>query len=99
MEGKRVSTEELKQALAADFERLAAQVAEVMNAAQDGRIIADTEEPVREANAVFRRQMYEKVIRLLQNKQEAFSPSARRAAEQGTAGDDAPDGERASGHT
>jgi len=96
MEGKRVSAEELKQAMAADFERLAAQVAEVMNAAQDGRIIADTEEPVRQANAVFREQMYEKAIRLLQNKQEAFSPSARRAAEQRPAADDASDGERAS---
>jgi hypothetical protein len=96
MEGKRVSAEELKQAMAADFERLAAQVAEVMNAAQDGRIIADTEEPVRQANAVFREQMYAKAIRLLQNKQEAFSPSARRAAEQRPAADDASDGERAS---
>ena len=96
MEGKRVSAEELKQAMAADFERLAAQVAEVMNAAQDGRIIADTEEPVRQANAVFREQMYEKAIRLLQNKQEAFSPSARWAAEQRPAADDASDGERAS---
>jgi hypothetical protein len=96
MEGKRVSAEELKQAMAADFERLAAQVAAAMNAAQDGRIIADTEEPVRQANAVFREQMYEKAIRLLQNKQEAFSPSARRAAEQRPAADDASDGERAS---
>lgn len=96
MEGKRVSAEELKQAMAADFEQLAAQVAEVMNAAQDGRIIADTEEPVRRANAVFREQMYEKAIRLLQTKQEAFSPSARRAAEQRPAAHDASDGERAS---
>jgi hypothetical protein len=96
MDGKRIGVEGLKQAMAADFERLAAQVAEVMNAAQDGRIIADTEEPVRRANAVFREQMYEKAIRLLQNKQEAFSPSARRAAEQRPAADDASDGERAS---
>jgi hypothetical protein len=96
MEGKRVSAEEVKQAMAADFERLAAQVAEVMNAAQDGSIIADTEEPVRRAHAVFREQMYEKAIRLLQNQQEAFSPSARRAAEQRPAADDASDGERAS---
>jgi hypothetical protein len=96
MEGKRVSSEELKEAMTADFERLAAQVAEAMNAAQDGRIIADTEEPVRQANAVFREQLYEKAIRLLQDKQEAFSPSAQRAAEQRPAADDASDGERAS---
>ena len=96
MEGKRVSVEEVKQAIAADFERLAEQIAEAMNAAQDGRIIADTEEPVRDANAVFREQAYAKAVRLLQNKQEAFSPSARRAAQQRPAGDDASDGERAS---
>ena len=96
MEGKRVSAEEVKQAIAADIERLAEQVAQTMNAAKDGRIIADTEEPVRQANAVFREQVYEKAICLLQNKQEAFSPSAPRAAEQRPAADDASDGERAS---
>ena len=82
MEGKQIDVEELKQVMAADFERLAQKVAEAMNAAKDGRIIADTEELVREANAVFREQMYEKAIRLLQDKQEAFSPSAHRDAQQ-----------------
>jgi len=96
MEGKRMNVEELKQAMAADFDRLAEKVAEAMNATHDGRIIADTEELVREANAQFREQMYEKAIRLLQNQQEAFSPSARRAPEQRPAADDASDGERAS---
>ena len=96
MEGKRMSVEELRRALAADFDRLAEKVVEAMNAAQDGRIIADTEELVREANAQFREQMYEKAIRLLQNQQEAFSPSAPRAAEQRPAAENASDGERAS---
>lgn len=96
MEGKQVSVEEVKQVLAADFDQLAQQVAQAMNAAQAGRIIADTEEPVREANAVFREQLYEKAIGLLQKKQEAFSPSARRAAEQGGAEDHPPDRQRAS---
>jgi hypothetical protein len=97
MEGKQISVEELKRAMAADFERLAEQVAAAMNTAQDGRIIADTEEPVRDAHATFREQMYAKAIRLLQDKQEAFSPSACRAAQQRPATDDASDGERASG--
>jgi hypothetical protein len=96
MEGKQVSVEELKQAMAADFDRLAQEVATAMNAAQDGRIIADTEEWVRQANAVFREQLYEKAIRLLQNQQEAFSPSARRTPKQRPAADHASDGERAS---
>jgi len=96
MEGKRVSVEALKQAMAADVERLAEEVAEAMNAARDGSIIADTEELVREANAVFRERLYEKAVRLLQSQQEAFSPSARRTAKQRGAGDDGSDGERAS---
>ena len=96
MEGKRITVEELKQILAADFERLAEQVAEAMNGAQDGRVIADTEELVRDANAVFREHLYAKAIGLLQSKQEAFSPSTRRVAEQRPAVDDASDGQRAS---
>jgi len=92
MEGKQVSVEELKQVLAADFDQLVQEVAQAMNAAQDGHIIADTEEPVRQANAVFRKQLYEKAIRLLQKRQEAFSPSAGRTAEQRPAADHSPDG-------
>lgn len=82
MEDKVISVEQLKQAMAADFDRLAEEVAEAMNAARDGRIIADTEELVREANAVFRERMYARAIGLLQDKQEAFSPSAEGAEEQ-----------------
>jgi len=92
MEGKQVSVEELKQVLAADFDQLVQEVAQAMNAAQDGHIIADTEEPVRQANAVFRKQLYEKAIRLLQKRQEAFSPSAGRTAEQRPAADHSLDG-------
>jgi hypothetical protein len=97
MEGKQVSIEELKQALATEFDQLVAQVAQAMNAAQAGHIIADTEEPVRQAHAVFREQVYAKAIGLLQSRQEAFSPSARRAAKQRGAADEPPDGQRASG--
>jgi len=96
MEGQEISVEELKRVMAADFDRLAEQVAAAMNAAKDGRIIADTEELVRDANAAFREQMYAKAIRLLQREQEAFSPSAQGAQEQRPAADDASDGQRAS---
>jgi hypothetical protein len=92
MEGKRISVEQLKQAMAADFEQLAQEVAEAMNAAKDGSIIADTEELVRDANAEFRERMYAKAISLLQSKQEAFSPSAERTEEQGPPADDASNG-------
>jgi len=95
MEGKRVSAQELKQALAGELDQLAEAMAQALNAAQDGRIIADSEEPVRDAHAVFRQRVFQKALSLLQAKQEAFSPSGQRAAEQGEAGHDASDGQRA----
>ena len=92
MEGKQISVAELKRAMAADFEQLTQEMAAAMNAAKDGSIIADTEERVRDANAEFRQRVYAKAISLLQDKQEAFSPSAPRAQEQGQAADHASDG-------
>jgi len=83
MEDNRITAEELKQALSADFDRMVEKIAEAMNSAQPGRIIADSEEPVRDANAEFRQRAYEQALRLLQDKQKAFSPSSERAAEQG----------------
>jgi len=94
MEDKGISAEELKAALADDFEQLVADVSKAMNAAKAGRIIADTEEPVRDANAEFRQRLFEKALGLLQDKQEAFSPSAQRAAEQGQAKNHPPNGQR-----
>jgi hypothetical protein len=97
MEGKRVSAQQVKQAILGEVDQLAEAIAQAMNAAQDGHIIADTEEPVHDATAVFREQVYEKAIRLLQDRQEAFSPSARRTAEQRAATNDPSDCQRASG--
>jgi hypothetical protein len=96
MEDQQVSVDEVKQVLAADFDQLVQEVVKALNAAQAGRIIADTEEPVHDATAVFREPAYEKAIRLLQTKQEAFSPSAGRTPEPRPAADHPPDGPRAS---
>ena len=76
MDDKKITVEELKAALAGDMNLLFAEVANAMNQAQPGRIIADSEEPVRDANAHFRQALYQKAINLLQDKQEAFPPSA-----------------------
>ena len=94
MEDKQVTPEELKQALAADIDRLAEELAQAMNAAREGHIIADSEEPVRDAHAEFRQRAYQKAVELLQAKQESFSPSAHRTEEQGQAGDHASDDQR-----
>lgn len=81
MDDAKVTVEELEKLLAGDIHRLAEEVAKAMNSAQPGRIIADSEEPVRDAHAEFRQRVYEQALSLLQSKQEAFSPSADRAEE------------------
>ena len=77
MEDKRITAKELQAELQADVEALAEQIAAAINTAKAGRIIADSEEPVRDAHAVFRQKAYQRALDLLQNKalQEDFSPS------------------------
>jgi len=91
MEDKKVTPEEMEAALATDVRELAQRMAAAMNAARDGRIIADSEEPVRDAHAQFRQQAYQKAVDLLQAKQEAFSPSADKAPQPRPASGDASD--------
>jgi len=81
MDNTKVTAKELKVALAADIDQLAEKIAAAMNAAKAGHIIADSEEPVRDAHAEFRQKAFERALRLLQDKQEAFSPSAPRPEE------------------
>jgi len=94
MDDTRISPEQLKAAMAEGMDQLFVEVAEAMNNATPGRIIADSEEPVRDAHAEFRQRVYQKAVELLQARQESFSPSAPRAGQQGQAGDDASDDQR-----
>ena len=75
MDDTLVNVEEFKRMLSGEIDALVAQVAQAMNTARAGRIIADSEEAVRDAHAEFRRQVFEKALHLLQAKQEVFSPS------------------------
>lgn len=75
MEDK-IKAEQLKETLAGDFDKLIEQVVQAVNNAQPGRIIADSEEPVRDACAEFRQRLYQKALRIRQQLSEpAFSPS------------------------
>jgi predicted nucleic acid-binding protein len=80
MEDKRITAEEIQAELQADIKLLAEQMAEAINNARLGRIVDDSEEPVRDAHAVFRRRAFQKAIDLLGKRmaQEAFSPSTKR---------------------
>ncbi|MCD4824946.1 MAG: hypothetical protein K8S55_10075 [Phycisphaerae bacterium] len=94
MDGAKVTAEEIKAMLAGDIDVLAEKMAAAMNTAKAGRIIADSEEPVRDAHGQFRQQAYEKAISLLQARQEAFSPSAQRSPQQGKQVGNASDSQR-----
>jgi hypothetical protein len=103
MEDKRITAEDLEAVLQADIKALAEKMATAINKAKAGRIIADSEELVRDAHAEFRQQAYQRALDLLQNKamQEDFSPSKDPAAdpmeEQGSSENHPHDGKRASG--
>ena len=73
----RITAKELRAALAVDLDALMDEVVEAVNTAQPGRIIADSEEPVRDAVGEFRRALYQRAIELRQRHGEpAFCPSA-----------------------
>ncbi len=76
MEAKKITAQELRLALEQEFTEMFQEVVEAMNNAKAGYIIADSEEQVRDANAKFKQQIFQKALDLLQKKQEAFSPSA-----------------------
>jgi hypothetical protein len=79
MEDQRITAAELDGALAGEYEAFKQKICQAINSAKLGRIIADSEEPVRDAYAVFRQQAYQKAIDLLGKRlaQEDFSPSAQ----------------------
>lgn len=103
MEDKRITAEELEASLQGEFRALAEKIAAAINTAQAGQIIADSEEPVRDAHAEFRQQAYQRALDLLQEKalQKDFSPSQHPAAgpvaEQGAPEDLPHDDQRARG--
>jgi len=76
MDNKKITAKELQLAVEQEFTEMVQEVAEAMNNAKPGSIIADSEEPVRDANAKFKQQIFQKALDLLQKKQEAFPPSA-----------------------
>lgn len=94
--------EELRKELHADIEGLLDEVVQSVNQAEPGRVIADSEEAVRNAAARFREQLYQKVIQIrVQTEGSAFSPSGggggRGMAKQRSSGGDVSDNQRPGG--
>lgn len=76
MEDKRITAEEIMLGIDVDVKQMAQKIADAINNAEYGAIIDQSEEPVRDAHAVFRQATYQKALSLLEKKQRAFSPSA-----------------------
>jgi hypothetical protein len=95
MDDVRITADQLKAAMSEEVDQLCVEMAEAMNNATPGRIIADSEEPVRDAHAVFRQRAYQKAVELVQAKRGSFSPSAPGAGQQGQADHYASDDQRA----
>jgi hypothetical protein len=93
MDDKTITAKELQVALDPELQAMFQDVAAALNQARAGSIIADSKEPVRDANAKFKQKVYQKALALLQQKQEAFSPSAD-LAKQGKQNGDTPDDKR-----
>ena len=80
MDDKRVTAEEILAKIGVDVERMAQKVADAINNAEAGAIIDQSEEEVRDAHAELRQKTYQKAISLLDENQQAFSPSAESSA-------------------
>ena len=76
---KRLTAPQLKKAMRGEIDTLIADVVKAVNEAPPGRIIAESEEPVRQAGALFRQRLYERAVQFRQQHSEAaFSPCGRR---------------------
>ncbi len=75
MEDKRITAEDILAKIDSDVKQMAQKVADAINNAQAGAIIDQSEEQVRDAHAEFRQRTYQKALSLLEENQQAFSPS------------------------
>lgn len=74
MEDKKITLEDLKCSLSSDIDIMLQEVADAMNNARAGHIIADSEELVRDAHALLRQKVYQKAVETLVQNQGSFSP-------------------------
>ncbi len=78
MDDKKITVKELQLAMEQEFTEMIQEVVGAMNNAKAGSIIADSEEPVRDANAKFKQQIFQKALGLLQKKTGGFFPLSRK---------------------
>ncbi len=71
---QKMSVEAFVEAMRPEFERLMTEVGEAVNAAAEGRVIADSEESVHDLTGEFRVRVYERAIQMQINATEASFP-------------------------
>lgn len=77
-----ISEEQLKEAMQSAYNEFITGTVNALNTARDGKIIPDSELPVRDLAAEFRKKAYEKAIELkVQAADAAFSPSKDNSGE------------------
>jgi len=78
MSTPKVAPEDFVNAMQREMQEYLQSVMKAVNEAPDGQWLADSEEPVRELSADFRRQTYEKAVQMRVDAAEAaFPPSAQ----------------------
>jgi hypothetical protein len=78
MSAARVAPEDFVNAMQREMQEYLQSVMKAVNEAPDGQWLTDSEEPVRELSADFRRRAYERAVQMRVDAAEAaFSPSAQ----------------------
>jgi hypothetical protein len=78
MSSPKVAPEDFVNAMQREIQEYLESVMKAVNEAPDGQWLADSEEPVRDLSADFRRQAYEKAVQMRVDAAEAaFSPSTQ----------------------
>ena len=88
----KLSREAYVEAMRAKVEDLLGRVADAVNEAPPGRVIADSEEQVRDLFADFRQQAYEMAVQMRVDAAEAASPPSGRPADREAAAEQGPHG-------
>jgi hypothetical protein len=88
----KLSREAYVEAMRAKLEELLGRVADAVNDAPPGRVIAGSEEQVRDLFADFRQQAYELAVQMRVDAAEAAFPPSGRAPDREAAAEQGPDG-------
>jgi len=87
-----LSREAYVQAMRAPLEELLGRVADAVNGAPPGQVIAGSEEPVRDLFAAFRRRAYERAVQMRVDAAEAAFPPSAGPADRPAAAEQGPHG-------